>query len=218
MDVLTIIFRLGVVLAIFSFIWGLINFAFAVLRGGAPLNYPAKLALKAIQYFLIVDVVVLFSFQNNDLDVRNAIITGAIIGMYFVGKVQQMRLNFAVIQIQGRNFNTTTKPNMALEFGLIALALIFYVFLLFNMDLAENQVANWFFKSIMDIEKTFFFGFIFKVIGFFFTIAMIFRMINSLNILITGKTPGQPPRNNPYQNQDRNRRDNDGFDDYEEVE
>src|SRR6218665_1337432 len=164
--------------------------------------------LKAVQYFLIVDVVVLFGLEKGEISVRNAIVTGAIIGMYFLGKVQQMKLNFAIISIQGRNFNKPVKPNMTLEFGLIVLALMFYIFFLFNTDLATNSVAQWFYDSIVDIEKTVFFGFIFKVIGVIFTITMIFRMLNSINVLITGKSPYDNNRNRNNQNDDNR------FDDY----
>lgn len=213
MEFLSIIFSLGVTLAIFSFIWGLLNICIAILRGGVPLNYPAKLMLKAIQYFLIVDVVVLFGLEKGEISVRNAIITGAVIGMYFLGKVQQMRLNFAIISIQGRNFNKPQKPNMSLEFGLIIVAMMFYVFFLFNTDLAANSVAQWFYQSIVDIEKTIFFGFIFKVIGVIFTITMIFRMLNSINILISGKSP----YDNLNNRNGNDREDEDRFDDYEEI-
>lgn len=209
MEILYFIFRLGVVLAIFSFIWGLINLGLGILRGGIPLSYPAKLSLKAIQYFLIVNLVVLFSFQDSDINVPNAIITGAIISMYFLGKVQRMKMRFAIIQIQGRNFNQPEKPKMGLEFGVIAFAMFFYVFLLFNFDYASNNVANWFYKSIVDIENTIFFGFIFKIIGFFFTVTIIIRMVNSINVLLTG---GNKQNNNPDQENDNR------FDDYEEVE
>lgn len=209
MEILYFIFRLGVVLAIFSFIWGLINLGLGILRGGIPLSYPAKLSLKAIQYFLIVNLVVLFSFQDSDINVPNAIITGAIISMYFLGKVQRMKMRFAIIQIQGRNFNQPEKPKMGLEFGVIAFAMFFYVFLLFNFDYASNNVANWFYKSIVDIENTIFFGFIFKIIGFFFTVTIIIRMVNSINVLLTG---GNKQNDNPDQENDNR------FDDYEEVE
>ena len=209
MEIIYFIFRLGVVLAIFSFIWGLINLGLGILRGGIPLSYPAKLSLKAIQYFLIVNVVVLFSFQDSDINVSNAIITGGIISMYFLGKVQRMKMRFAIIQIQGKNFNQPEKPKMGLEFGVIAFAMFFYVFLLFNFGYASNNVANWFYKSIVDIENTVFFGFIFKIIGFFFTVTIIIRMINSINILLTGGN---------RQNENPDREDNNRFDDYEEVE
>ena len=209
MEIIYFIFRLGVVLAIFSFIWGLINLGLGILRGGIPLSYPAKLSLKAIQYFLIVNVVVLFSFQDSDINVSNAIITGGIISMYFLGKVQRMKMRFAIIQIQGKNFNQPEKPKMGVELGGIAFAMFFYVFLLFNFGYASNNVANWFYKSIVDIENTVFFGFIFKIIGFFFTVTIIIRMINSINILLTG---GNRQNENPDQE------DNNRFDDYEEVE
>lgn len=207
-EFLEFIFRLGVVLAIFSFIWGLINFGLAIFRGGVPLSYPAKLSLKAVQYFLIVDLVVLFSFQDKEINLANAVLTGSLICMYFLGKVQQMKMRFTVIQIQGRSLADKTKPNMALEFAVIILAMAFYVFFLFNTQFAENQVAVWFYESITDIEKTVFFGFIFKVVGFFFTITIILRMINAINILLTGG----PKQQNRNQEDDENR-----FDDYEEV-
>ena len=207
MEFLEFIFRLGVVLAIFSFIWGLINFGLAIFRGGVPLSYPAKLSLKAIQYFLIVDLAVLFSFQDADINVANAVLTGSLISMYFLGKVQKVKMRFAVIQIQGRNLPDKTKPNMPLEFAVILLAMAFYVFFLLNPQFAENKVAVWFYQSIVDIEKTVFFGFIFKVVGFFFTVTIILRMINAINILLTG---------GPKQ-QNRNHDDENRFDDYEEV-
>ena len=211
MEVLNIIFKLGVILAIFSFIWGIINIAIALLRGGLPLNYPAKLMLKAVQYFLIVNVVVLFSLKNDQINIANSIITGVIIAMYFIGKVQKMKLKFAIIQIQGQQMNKPEKPNMSLEFGLITVAMMFYAFFLFNTELAQNSVAQWFFSSIADIEKTLFFGFIFKIIGFFFTITIIFRLINSINVLLSPKQ--EHNNNDPY-----NRNDDDThFDDYEEV-
>lgn len=208
MEFLEFIFRLGVVLAIFSFIWGLINFGLAIFRGGVPLSYPAKLSLKAIQYFLIVDLAVLFTFQDKEINIANAILTGSLISMYFLGKVQQMKLRFAVIQIQGRTIADKTKPNMPMEFAVILLAMAFYVFFLFNTQFAENKVAIWFYESITDIEKTVFFGFIFKIVGFFFTITIILRMINSINVLLTGG----PKQQNRKQEDDENR-----FDDYEEV-
>lgn len=208
MEFLEFIFRLGVVLAIFSFIWGLINFGLAIFRGGVPLSYPAKLSLKAIQYFLIVDLAVLFSFQDADINIANAVLTGSLISMYFLGKVQKVKMRFAIIQIQGRNATDKTKPNMPLEFAVILLAMAFYVFFLVNPQFAENKVAVWFYQSIVDIEKTVFFGFIFKVVGFFFTVTIILRMVNAINILLTGG----PKQQNGNRNDDENR-----FDDYEEV-
>jgi len=209
-EALEIIFRLGVVFAIFSFIWGILTFLFALLRGGIPLNYPASLTLKALQYFVLTDVVVLFCMEDGDLNLYNSIVTGATLLMYFLGKVQNLKFKLAIVQIQGRHVNQQQQVNMKLEFGLVAIAVLFFVALLFKPELANNGLATWFYASILDIETTVFFGFIFKIIGFFFTIAIIFRMINALSVILTGGR-----RNTPT---DNNRNDSDHFDSYEEVD
>jgi hypothetical protein len=57
-----LIFRLGVVLAIFSFIWGFIKIGLTILRGGMPLSAPMNIGIKTLQYlscynrFDIIDV------------------------------------------------------------------------------------------------------------------------------------------------------------------
>lgn len=209
MEVLEIIFRLGVVFAIFSFIWGLLTVLFAIVRGGVPLNYPASLTLKALQYFVLVDVVILFCTKDDNLDVYNSVITGSTLLLYFLGKVQNLKFKLAMVQIQGRSLTNAPKPNMRLEFGLVAVAMLFFVFLLNRLDLANNGLANWFYTSILDIEKTVFFGFIFKIIGFFFTITILLRVVNAINVLLTG---GNKTRNQG------NDQDSDKFDTYEEVE
>lgn len=210
MEALEIIFRLGVVFAIFSFIWGILTLLFALVRGGIPLTYPASLTLKALQYFVLTDVVVLFCMEGGDLNLYNSIVTGATLLMYFLGKVQNLKFKLAIIQIQGRPVNQQQQVNMKLEFGLVAVALVFFVALLYKPELANNGLATWFYTSIMDIEKTVFFGFIFKVIGFFFTIAIIFRMVNALSVILTGGSRSNRP--------DNNRDDSNHFDSYEEVD
>ncbi len=211
MEALEIIFRLGVVFAIFSFIWGILTFVFALVRGGIPLNYPASLTLKAVQYFILTDVVVLFCMEGGDLNLYNSIVTGATLLMYFLGKVQNLKFKLAIVQIQGRYVNQQQKVNMKLEFGLVAIAVVFFVALLFKPEFANNGLATWFYESILDIEKTVFFGFIFKIIGFFFTIAIIFRMINALSVILTGGRRNSPPDNNGDNNENH-------FDYYEEVD
>jgi hypothetical protein len=51
------------------------------------------------------------------------------------------------------------------------------------------------------------------VIGVIFTITMIFRMLNSINILISGKSP----YDNLNNRNGNDREDEDRFDDYEEI-
>lgn len=210
MELLGIIFRLGVVLAIFAFIWALIRFGFTLLRGGLPLPYPATLSLKAIQYAILADVCLLFCIEKENTDLVHVVLTGAILLMYFVGKIQNQRLKVLFIQVQGFKTTPQQQPNMRLEIGIVALAMLAFVVLYFNQALVKNDISMWFYKTILDIEKAPIFGFIFKIVGFFFTVTIIMRMAQSFTVLLGGGQNNRP--NTP--NQQRNEND---FDDYEEI-
>lgn len=215
MEFISLVFRLGVVLAIFSFIWGILRFILTLLRGGIPLSYPFKVGLKTLQYFLIAELTILFCTEQNDGNIQRTILTGLILLMYFIGKVQNMQFKMMMIQIQGRNMQTPEKPNMRLEFGIVILAMSLFTFLVLYPDFAYNGVSKWFYTSILDIETTPIFGFIFKIVGFFFSLGILFRMVNSISMILSGKAFGNrnDSSNNQSQKDDSNR-----FDDYEEIQ
>lgn len=218
MEFISLVFRLGVVLAIFSFIWALIRFGLAILRGGLPMPYPLGLLLKLIQYFLIVDITILFCTSRVETMELDTILAGFILLMYFVGKVQNMRSRFKVIQIQGmgRPQQQQHEPlRMRPELGVIALSMALFVFLAIRPDLAVNNAATWFYKNIMEIERAPIFGFIFRVIGFFFTLSILFRMVSAFMVILSGQAFNTK---DPRDNNDRNQRNDTRFDDYEEVE
>jgi hypothetical protein len=217
MEFISLVFRLGVVLAIFSFIWGLLRFALTVLRGGQPLTYPMSLTLKLVQYFLIADITVLFCTNKSSTDL-DLILSGLILLIYFIGKVQQMRMKLLFVQVQGqfRNQLQPHKPNMRLEFGVIALGIGLFTFLALNPAYAENPASIWFYKNITGIEKAPVFGFIFQIVGFFFTLSILFRMLNAFSMLLSGQAFKHANDNDPNQ-KNRGKDDTYRFDDYEEV-
>lgn len=206
-------------MAIFSFIWGILKFGVVLLRGGVPMSYPLSLAFKTVQYLLIADVAIIFCTNNPNGNLATSITTGLILLMYFIGKVQNMQLKAMMsIQIQGNRVTEGPAPKMGLEFGIVALAMAVFGFLLWKPEFAENAISSWFYKNIIDIENTPIFGFIFKVVGFFFTIGMLLRMFNALSMIFSGRAFGRNQDNNdPNQNRNNDRRDN-HFDDYEEVD
>lgn len=186
-----------------------------MLRGGVPMSYPLGLAFKTVQYLLIADVAILFCTDNPNGNLSTSITTGLILLMYFIGKVQNMQFRAMMsIQIQGRNLTEGPKPKMGIEFGIVALAMAVFGFLLWKPEFAANGISNWFYKSIIDIESTPIFGFIFKIVGFFFTIGMLLRMFNALSVIFSGEAFGRK-NNKPDRN---DRPDNQHFDDYEEVD
>lgn len=210
MEFFNLIFRLGVVLAIFSFIWGFIKIGLTILRGGMPLSAPMNIGIKTLQYLLLAEVTILFCTSDNGDYLAEAVTTGLILLMYFIGKMQNQRLKFMMVQFQGQGLNVPNKPNMKAELGVIILAMALFTFLVVNPVFADNQISNWFFTSIKDIETTPVFGFIFGIVGFFFSLSIIFRMVNSISMILSGKAFEKQASEVTNEQSDK-------FDDFEEI-
>ncbi|WP_430404506.1 hypothetical protein [Fluviicola sp.] len=183
------------------------------------MSYPLGLAFKTVQYLLIADVAILFCTNNPNGNLSTSITTGLILLMYFIGKVQNMQFRAMMsIQIQGRNLaeKQGPKPKMGIEFGIVALAMAVFCFLLWKPEFRENAISIWFYTNIMDIENTPIFGFIFKIVGFFFTIGMLLRMFNAFSVIFSGKAFGK--KDNDHNEPTKNNRVDNHFDDYEEVD
>ena len=56
MELINFIFRLGVVFAIFGFIWGIIQIGYNLLRAGSKKSIGEDYLIKTVKYFFLVDV------------------------------------------------------------------------------------------------------------------------------------------------------------------
>ncbi len=147
------------------------------------------------------------------------VLAGIILLTYFVGKLQKGQNRNKMFKMVG----TMIPKQMAANFNskaeviVIALALAAFAGCFFYPQLAENTLAKWFFQSIVDIENTVFFGFIFKVIGFFFLLNMIAKMVNAITFILNGGKAPKGPQNPYDQSGDQNQNNDTNFDDYEEI-
>ena len=97
-----------------------------------------------------------------------------------------------------------------MEVLIITLSLLAFISFIFFPEYAENKVSLWFHDSIVDIETTPIFGFIFKVIGFIFIVNLFSKLLTSFNVLFNKKQHTEKQFNK--------NEDNDKFDDFEEIE
>lgn len=213
MELLNFIFRLGVVFAIYGFIWGLIEFGIKLLTTGRVRSLTEIYITKAIKYFFLVNVTFLFCIEENDSSmviVNQIIVAGIILLTYFIGKLQNSQNRIAFLQIISNGLPKVQRPlfNFKLEVLVIGLSLGIFTTLWFYPEAAFNPLSEWFHESIMDIEDTPIFGFIFKVIGFFFLLNLINKMINSFTILLTEGINRRSNKND----------DDDDFIDFEEID
>lgn len=214
MNLLDFIFRLGVVFAIYGFLWGIFELGILMLSAGRKRSLGEVYLIKAIKYIFLADVTFLFCFDgsNSSMYVMNQVIfSGIILLTYFIGKLQKNQTKSMFFTIAGTNMpNRQSLFNLRSETAVIIVALSVFVAFWFFPQYASNPISQWFHDSILNIEDTPVFGFIFKVIGFFFLLSLIMKMISAFTFLLSGGKTGNQSRK---QKED----DNDRFDDFEEL-
>ncbi|MBM3184934.1 MAG: hypothetical protein FJZ67_01420 [Bacteroidetes bacterium] len=216
MDLINLIFRLGVLFSIYGFLWFFIDLILKMLVGGRTRTIIEVYLIKSIKYLFLVNVTFLFCLDINQQDVtlKNLLPTAIILLMYFIGKFQQKQKQIRLMGSFGNDF-LYEGFNIRAEMFLIAASILLFISFLYFPQYASNGVANWFRESIIDLETTVLIGFIFKIIGFFFLIGMIIKMVNGLIYILSG----QPFIDIQTSiNSGKEKRKSDDFDDFEEVE
>ncbi len=108
----------------------------------------------------------------------------------------------------------STMFNLKAEISIITLSILFFTAFVFFPEYAQNPISTWFYDSILDIESTPIFGFIFKIVGFFVLMSILFKLLNGFSYLLSGAPLVTVNR----QFQSRNKNDDNKFDDFEEID
>lgn len=216
MELINLIFRLGVLFSIYGFLWFFIDLILKMLVGGRTRTIVEVYLIKSIKYLFLVNVTFLFCLDINQQDVtlQNLLPSAIILLMYFIGKFQQKQKQIRLMGSFGNDY-LNEGFNIRAEMFLIAASILLFISFLYFPQYASNGVANWFRESIIDLETTVLIGFIFKVIGFFFLLGMMIKMVNGIIYILSG----QPFIDIQTSiNSGKEKRKSDDFDDFEEVE
>ena len=216
MELLNFIFRLGVVFAIFGFLFGLFEIGLAILTASRQKTLFESYAIKLIKYIFLVDVTFLFclDISGETISHYNLVLTILVLLVYFIGKLQNKQQQQAMFQMMGNGFmNTQQNFNIRAEIGVIMAAISVFILFIFLPQLAVNPASVWLHESIINIEDTPVFGFIFKVIGFFFLLSILIKMFNAFLYLLSGRAFIEVNSHTSF----KNKKKEDEFDDYEEL-
>jgi hypothetical protein len=215
MDLLNLIFRLGVLFAIYGFLWFFIELGLTFLRAGRQKTIGENYLIKSVKYLFLVNVTFLFclDLNKNDVSFYNVMPSAIVLVTYFIGKLQQQQQRVQLFGQLNAQIPQTNDFNLKTEIILIVASIALFIGFLFFPQYASNNIANWFKSSILDIESTVIIGFIFKIIGFFFLLGMIMKMINAINYIISGK----PVVDIKTNFNSKSNKDEDKFDDFEEI-
>ncbi len=218
LELINLIFRLGVLFAIYGFLWFFIDMGLKILLGSRKRSLGEVYVIKTIKYLFLVNVTFLFCLQQLDepeyhVNYMHVAPSFVVLMVYFLGKLQQNEQRIQLMSSFTRGMKDVPF-NRRWEISLIVLSALTFVGLVSYPQFSENAIAKWFQRSIIDIEETVIIGFIFKIIGFFFLIGLFFKMLNALNFIVSGK-PMVNVRNGFGSKKASNE---DSFDDYEEID
>ena len=211
MNIFNTIFNLGVLFAVYGFIWFFIDLLMKFIISNRKQKIGEIYFSKAIKYIFLANVTFLFGLENNQINWQNLALSGLILLLYFIEKLQKNEKQAVLMsQFSGLvNFGKNKAFNRKAEIIVISISIAFYSTLISLPELAENPISTWFYNEIINIENLPLIGFIFKVIGFFFLLGIIIKITNSFIYLLSG---------NLYKNNNSvDQNNNDEFDDYEEI-
>lgn len=220
MEVIHLIFKIGVLLAIYGFIWFFINLLISLATGGRKKTIGEVYFSKGVKSIFLVNVLFLYGLDDgqNEIDLFNMIVSGLVLLLYFIGQMQKNEQQAAMMEKYSnilRGIGANSRFNKKAEIIVLSLSLLFYASLFFLPDFAKNPIALWFYETVTGIEKTPLIGFIFKVIGFFFLLRILVKIFNGFTFLISGK-PFVNVKTGYYAGRKKDK-DDDSFDDFEEV-
>ncbi len=201
MILLTLLFKLGVRIAIFNFIWFFIELVRKMLTGARPPLLAEHYLLKAVKYILLVNITFAYclDFAPNEptyvLNWQKLLPGGLILMLYLLGKFQKQQEQlqfFGAFQmpIQQQPYSKNA------EIALLLLSALTFTGLYFFPSLSENFIAVWFESNIRSLEKAFFLGFIFQVLGFFFVLNIFLRILKAFSPKPPG--PKAPQESDDY--------------------
>ena len=218
MELINLIFRLGVLFAIYGFLWFFIELGLKLLIGGRKRTLGEIYLIKTVKYLFLVNVTFLFCLEQLDqpdfqVNYVSLIPSFIVLMVYFLGKLQQKEQRIQMMT----NFTQGLQEvpfNRQWELALILLSGMAFAGLVFYPQFSENAISRWFQESILDIENTVLIGFVFKVIGFFFLTGMFVKMLNALNYIVSGR----PLVNVKTGFSSKKKSSDDSFDDFEEID
>ena len=167
----------------------------SLVRGGRKKMVFETYLIKFVKYFFFVDVTLLFCLDSaqSNVDIGRVTIAGLVLLIYFVGKIQTNQMRKSMFSVQGnmagmQEMMKRMQPVFDIRYEIVVIVLSIGIFttLIFFPQWAVNPISNWFLETILDIEDTPIFGFVFKVIGFFFMISIFMKVAQGFMTMLTG--------------------------------
>ena len=133
MNLLDFIFRLGVVFAIYGFLWGIFELGIRIISSGRQRSIKEVYIFRAFKYFFLVDVTFLFCLKSIHSDmvvVTQVVFAGVILLTYFIGKLQKNQKQSLLFKFTGAD-SPQKESSFHLKYEIVIITLSLVIFTLF---------------------------------------------------------------------------------------
>ncbi len=201
MKILSLIFHLGVLFSAFAFLWFWLQLLlFIALPEG--IRNQIRYFLQLMQSLFLGTLVLKFiQMEDGVLAINGTLVLSMM--TYFLYLIRNIQSEEKRIQVQFYSNiykKLKTKNNWEWAVALISLGVtIIWVFYPLALD---SVVTNWFYIQTHDVMEVPILGWIFKIAGFFFLLATLFRFIAALRWIIdrpTGKVKSKDQEYDDYE-------------------
>lgn len=201
MKILSLIFHLGVLFSAFAFLWFWLQLLlFIALPEG--IRNQIRYFLQLMQSLFLGTLVLKFiQMEDGVLAINGTLVLSMM--TYFLYLIRNIQSEEKRIQVQFYSNiykKLKTKNNWEWAVALISLGVtIIWVFYPLALD---SVVTNWFYIQTHDVMEVPILGWIFKIAGFFFLLATLFRFIGALRWIIdrpTGKVKSKDQEYDDYE-------------------
>jgi len=221
MALLSFVFYLGIVYIVFSLIWGFFMLILNLFTMGQRKGIFEEFLLRSGSYYFIAALTAMAAMTPehfNGLSEQSMSIIGLIVlFLYLLGKMERRKR--MRIQIQGNIFGNLRinqkAPDKRIEMIFLVGGLALYTACLKFPEIAVNDATLWFYRAIKDIYDAPVIGWIIKLVGVFFLLGIFFRAVMVMQLFMMRLTGQTPPNKGDSFGQQRN---DDDFDDFEEIE
>ena len=224
MTLLEFLFNLGIVFIVLSMIWGFFMLLLKAITMGQRKGVFEEHFLRVINYALLATLTASFALKARvDSSIPIGFVIAGLVMLYLfvIGKMERQQM---MAMFQGRfqpdSSAIKEKQNNLYLIGTLGL----YAASIMVPEIAGNAITNWFMQSIIGIKETAVIGWILKVVGFFFLIAIIFRGFKRLRKLINKMNGIEEPKSpfesmfNQFKQQQGGPAQNNGYAETEDVE
>lgn len=201
MKILSLIFHLGVLFSAFAFLWFWLQLLlFIALPEG--IRNQIRYFLQLMQSLFLGTLVLKFiQMEDGVLAINGTLVLSMM--TYFLYLIRNIQSEEKRIQVQFYSNiykKLKTKNNWEWAVALISMGVtIIWVFYPLALD---SVVTNWFYIQTHDVMEVPILGWIFKIAGFFFLLATLFRFIAALRWIIerpTGKVKSKDQEYDDYE-------------------